>query len=516
MREGMIESVVIVGGGTAGWMTASYLKAAFADRLAVTVVESGQISRIGVGEATFSTVRHFFDYLGLAEREWLPRCAGGYKLGIRFQDWRQAGDHFYHPFERPRTSDGFSLADWWLQIGDQSQPHDRQVYITSALCEARRAPRALDGTLFSAALDGSSGRSTLEDQRAQFPYAYHFDADLVAAFLADYAVQRGVRRVLDNVVDVGQDERGWLTHVRTGQHGVITGDLFIDCTGFRGLLINGALGEPFASFRDVLPNNRAVALRVPRDEAADMDPYTTATAMGAGWIWTIPLLDRNGTGYVYSDEFTTPERAEQTLRDFAAPGRDDIEARHITMRIGRCERSWVRNCVAIGLSSAFVEPLESTGIFFIQHGIEQLVKHFPDERWDPRLAADYNKRVARVVDGVKEFLALHYAAAARDDTPYWKEAKVRKVPDGLAERLATASVHLLDEETVYPYYHGFEPYSWNTMLLGLGAGPSRPRPALRHMDSTAAQREFARLKAEADQMVSALPSCHEYLTSLRA
>lgn len=510
----MIKSVVIVGGGTAGWMTASYLNAAFGDRIDVTVVESAQVGRIGVGEATFSTVRHFFDYLGLDEREWLPRCAGSYKLGIRFQNWREANHHFYHPFERLRTVDGFSLADWWLLIGDRSQPFDRQCFLTTALCETQRSPRLMDGSLFASELDGSLGRSTLAEQRAQFPYAYHFDADRVAEFLAEYATARGVRRVIDNVVHIGQDQRGWIDRVTTKEHGDLVGDLYVDCTGFRGLLINQTLGEQFDSFLDVLPNNRAVALRVPRDEDTYIEPYTTATAMDAGWIWTIPLFRRNGNGYVYSDEFCSPEEAERTLRNFCAPGRDDLPANHIRMRIGRNRNSWVHNCVAIGLSSAFVEPLESTGIFFIQHGIEQLVKHFPDERWDPTLIAAYNKRVANVVDGVKEFLVLHYRAALRDDTPYWKEAKIRAIPDGLAQRLEIARSHLLDDQTVYPYYHGFESYSWIAMTLGLGTEPAAPRPALRHVDAAGAHRELARLRDEADRMVAALPSAYEYLASI--
>jgi tryptophan halogenase len=174
----------------------------------------------------------------------------------------------------------------------------------------------------------------------------------------------------------------------------------------------------------------------------------------------------------------------------------------------------VRNCVAIGLSSAFVEPLESTGIFFIQHAIEQLVKHFPDERFDPAVTAAYNNRIARAVDGVKEFLALHYKAAKRDDTPYWKEAKTRAVPPGLAEKLDLAEARLLDEETIYPFYHGFESYSWNAMNLGLGHQPRTANPALRHLDPANALAEFDRLKAEADEMIATLPSCHEYLASI--
>ncbi|NRQ35156.1 tryptophan 7-halogenase [Nonomuraea sp. NN258] len=512
----MIKSVVIVGGGTAGWMSATYLKAAFGDRVAVTLVESDRVSTIGVGEATFSTVRHFFDYLGLEEREWMPRCSASFKLAIRFQDWRRIGHHFYHPFERLPVADGFTLADWWLQAGVRDDRFDKQCYITPWLCEAQRSPRLLDGSLFAGGLDGSLGRSTLAEQRDQFPYAYHFDADLLAKFLAEYGTARGVTHIVDDVVDVGQDERGWITHVRTKEHGDLAGELFVDCTGFRGMLINKTLGEPFESFQDVLPNNRAVSLRVPRAPGAGVNPYTKATAQGAGWIWTIPLSERDGTGYVYSDEFCTPEEAERTLREFAAPGMEDLEANHIRMRIGRNRRSWVANCVAIGLSSAFVEPLESTGIFFIQHGIEQLVKYFPDQRWDPVLSDCYNNRVAHAVDGVKEFLVLHYRAAGRDDTPYWKEAKIRRMPDGLQERLAVAATTLLDDATIYPAYHGFETYSWNTMLLGLGMEPAGPRPALAHLDPKRALEEFAGVRRNAERLVAALPSCEDYLATIHA
>ncbi|MFI7453017.1 tryptophan halogenase family protein [Nonomuraea sp. NPDC049714] len=511
----MIKSVVIVGGGTAGWMTATYLKAAFGDRLDVTLVESARVATIGVGEATFSTVRHFFDYLGLDERDWMPPCSGSYKLGIRFQDWRAPGHHFYHPFERMRVADGFNLAEWWLKEGDHSRTFDLGCFVTPYLCEARRSPRTMDGSLFAASLDDSLGRSTLDEQRAQFPYAYHFDAALLASFLTEYGVARGVKHVVDDVVDVGQDERGWISHVTTQGQGRVAGDLFVDCTGFRGLLINKTLGEPFDSFEDVLPNNRAVALRVPRDPARnEIAPYTTAHAMDAGWIWTIPLYGRNGNGYVYSDAYCTPEQAERTLRQHVAPGMDDLEANHIRMRIGRNRRSWVNNCVAVGLSSAFVEPLESTGIFFIQQAIEQLVKYFPDARWDPALAESYNRRVAHVVDGVKEFLVLHYRAAARNDTLYWQDAKTRALPEGLAERLRLASSVLPDDHGIYPHYHGFETYSWITMLLGLGRQPARPRPALEHLDPARARAELAMVQSDARQLVAGLPSAREYLVSI--
>ncbi len=349
----------------------------------------------------------------------------------------------------------------------------------------------------------------------QFPYAYHFDASLLADFLRGYATDRGVRRVADDVISVSLDDDGKISHVTTLRHGDVRGDLFIDCTGFKGLLINQALGEPFESFTDVLPNDRAVALRVPRDDVTQIAPYTTARAVDAGWIWTIPLYQRDGTGYVYSADFCSPDQAERTLRQAVGPRADGVAASHIRMRIGRCRRSWVQNCVAIGLSSAFVEPLESTGIFFIQYAIEQLVRYFPDETWNRSLTDTYNSHMASAVDGVKAFLIMHYKFAARDDTPYWKEAKRRNVPGDLADLFERGSHSLFEENTIYPRYHGFESYSWNAMLLGLGDRPAA-RQALSLMDEATARRQFTAVRDEGRRLTATLPSCHEYLASMHS
>ncbi len=514
----MPDSVLVVGGGTAGWMTATYLKAAFGERVSVTVVESPAVSTIGVGEATFSTVRHFFSSLGLAEHEWMSPCNATYKLGIRFRDWRAPGHDFYHPFERLSVVDGFTVADWWTSDGATGR-FDRDLFLISALCDAERSPRRLDGSLFEDHPDGrtsTSFRSTLDDNGTQFPYAYHFDAQLLAGFLAGHGVGQGVQRVLTHVREVGRDERGWIDHITT-DCGELRADLYIDCTGFRGLLINGALDEPFISYQDALPNDRAVALRVPVDMAkVGLNPYTTATAVDAGWIWTIPLYGRIGTGYVYASDYSTPERAEQDLRAFVGPPAKDLEANHIRMRIGRNRNSWVHNCVAIGLSSGFVEPLESTGIFLIQHGVEQLVKHWPDRQWDDGLRASYNRRVARCLDGVRDFLVFHYFGAARDDNAYWRDAKWRSLPDGVADRIDRWRTELPDTDNIYPHYHGFEPYSYVCMLLGLGRIASRPRPVLRMLASDRARREIRSIQQRARQLVETLPSHLDYLAQQRS
>ncbi|MFC0432518.1 tryptophan halogenase family protein [Kutzneria buriramensis] len=516
----MAKKVVIVGGGTAGWMTASYLKAAFADRVDVTLVESGKVGTIGVGEATFSDIRHFFEFLDLREEDWMPACNATYKLAVRFENWREPGHHFYHPFEQVRTVEGFPLTDWWLQ-NRPSDRFDKDCFVLASLCDAERSPRHLDGSMFeNDYVDGSDNlhRMTMSEHqgKTQFPYAYHFEAALLAKFLTGYAVDRGAKHLIDDVRHVALDDRGWVSHVVTAEHGEIHGDLFIDCTGFRAVLLNQALGEPFISFQDTLPNDSAVALQVPQDMfERGIRPCTTATAQEAGWIWTIPLFNRIGTGYVYAKDYCSPEEAERTLREFVGPAGADAEANHIRMRIGRSRNSWVNNCVAIGLSSGFVEPLESTGIFFIHHAIEQLVRHFPDQAWNPVHRDQYNSAVANVQEGIREFLVLHYLSAARSDTRYWRDTKTRRVPDALAERIEQWKVQLPDSESIMPYYHGLPPMSYMCILLGGGAIPLRPSPALGLVDDSLAREEFQLIADKARTLVDKLPNQYEYFASLR-
>lgn len=503
--------VVIVGGGTAGWMTATYLLAAFSDRIDITLVESERVAPVGVGEATFSEFRHFFGYLGIPEEEWMPSCEGTYKLAVRFENWREPGHEFHHPFEPLGLVQGFTLADWWLHLGGTR--FDRDCFVIPTMIDTMRAPRHLDGSLFESDLDIAHRlqHSTLSDPSTQFTYAYHFDATLLADYLAKRGSDEGIDHVIDTIQDVALDERGWITHVVTDEHGNLEGDMFIDCTGFRGLLINKALGEPFVSFHESLPNDRAVALRVPVDiEQVGIRPCTTATAQDNGWIWTIPLYSRIGTGYVYAGDYCTPDEAEQVLRDRVGAAAEGLVANHIQMRVGRSERSWVNNCVAVGLSGGFVEPLESTGIFFIQYAADQLVRHFPADGWDPALQSSFNRRVARCVDGVLQFLALHYHAAGRSDTQYWKDARERPLPDGLAERIEEWRNRIPEKDTIYPHYHGFEPYSYICMLMGLGGIPLKKRPVLALLDQEPARQEFQRIR-ERTERLGTLPSHVEYL-----
>jgi len=259
-------------------------------------------------------------------------------------------------------------------------------------------------------------------------------------------------------------------------------------------------------------------VQIPRDIARDgINPYTTATALSAGWVWNIPLYGRDGTGYVYSSAFISREDAEKEFREHLGRVSDDCRALHIRMRVGRNRNSWVKNCVAIGLSSGFVEPLESTGIFFIQHGIEQLVVDFPDKSFNEELVKSYNKAVADCIDGIRDFLVLHYYASSRADTPFWRSLKHElKIPEPLAERLKLWKIRLPNNRNINQNYHGFESYSYSVMLLGLGYRPENSLPALDHINDRKTLATFREIKERADRLCSTLPSQYEYLTAMRS
>ena len=515
-----IENIVIVGGGSAGWMTAAYLSKALDKNINITLVESSNVSTVGVGEATFSTIKLFFDFLGLQEHEWMPKCNATYKMAIKFVNWNSKGQHFYHPFQRYETINGFDISEWWLKMKRFSEPFDYSCFLIPMLCDNQKSPRYLDGKVFDDknqhlfSPQNPTKENVLANLSEQYPYAYHFDARLLANFLKDYATNRGVKQILDDVTEVGLREDGSINHITTKNHSDISGDLFIDCTGFRGLLINQALDEPFISFSESLLCDRAVAMQIPTDiKENGINPYTTATALSSGWVWNIPLYGRIGTGYVYSSEFLSQDEAEQEFRNHLGPASDDCKALHIKMRVGRNRNSWVKNCIGIGLSSGFVEPLESTGIFFIQHGIEELVSHFPDKSFNDELIRSYNKRIADCIDGVRDFLTLHYCASDRSDTPFWKATKDRiKVPERLNESLKLWKTRLPNNKNINQNYHGFESYSYSVMLLGLNYIPESSLPVLDHLNESDAIEIFNTIKEKSEHLNNTLPSQNDYLT----
>jgi tryptophan 6-halogenase len=515
-----IENVVIVGGGTAGWMTAAYLSKTLKKNVNITLVESSNITTVGVGEATFSTIKLFFDYLGLAEQDWMPKCNATYKMAIKFVNWNQEGESFYHPFQRYDAVDGFDMSEWWLKMKQGEEAFDYSCFLIPMMCDNKQSPRYLNGLVFDNkaqelySSDSKGDGGVLANFQAQYPYAYHFDANLLARFLKDYAMAKGVKQVVDDVVSVDlAPESGNIQRIHIKENSSIEGDLFIDCTGFRGLLINETLGEPFIPFAESLLCNSAIAMQIPTDIEKDgINPFTSATALSSGWVWDIPLYGRKGTGYVYSNLFISKEEAEVEFRQHLGPASDNLNAKHINMRIGRNRNSWTKNCVAIGLASGFVEPLESTGIFFIQHGIEELVSHFPDKSFNEDLRSSYNTAIANCIDGVRDFLTLHFYASNRNDTPFWKATKDVVISEELQEKLQLWKTRLPNNKNINQNYHGFESYSYSVMMLGLKYQPDRSLPVLDLLDSSNAKAEFRAIRSKATHLSNTLPSQYEYLT----
>jgi tryptophan 6-halogenase len=513
-----IRHVVILGGGSSGWMTASYLRKALPNEVEITLLESPLVGKVGVGEATVPNLQKvFFDFLGLSEDEWMKNCNGAFKAAVKFVNWRrpvtQGGrDHFYHPFGLNPNCDNVPLSQyWWLkQQNGISEPVDYACYREPAVMDAKRAPRHHDG-------------------RSAVNYAWHMDANLIANFLADWSVERGVKRVLDHFVHATLDDRGFISSVTTKTGRVIEGDLFVDCSGFRGLLINETMKEPFIDMNDMLLCDSAVAAPVPHDdEKHGVEPYTTSIGMKHGWTWKTPMLGRFGSGYVYSSRFCDKDEAAREFSELWGLEKMGITPRHMKFRTGRNRRAWVKNCVSIGLSSCFVEPLESTGIYFISAAIYQLAKHFPDTSFDERLINSFNVEIETMFDDSRDFLQAHYFTATRRDTPFWAaNGNELKLSDSMQEKIELYKAGLpvcmpfTDEAS---YYTNFETEfrnfwtnsSYYCIFSGMGFQPDRPMSKLLYQPEACqeADRAFAKIKRETQELVDTLPSHYEYLKSL--
>lgn len=515
-----IQRVVIVGGGTAGWISAAYLNRAFGKKLDITLVESPTVRRIGVGEATVPTLRTTFAFLGMKEEDWMPKCNAAFKSAVRFNNWRVpepgADQHtYFHPFFswpepavpsfehrfHARFGRGLSLPHFWVGLRDDSVPatFGEAGMPLQWLCEQNKAPKPLPGS---------------DTEGPNFRYAYHFDAALIAQYLRDLAVGRGVKHVLADVSSVELDTRGHIQTLRTEQGVELTGDLFLDCTGFRGLLINKAMEEPFVSQNNYLLCDSAVALPRRNDPERDgLRPYTTANAQNNGWIWEIPLYHRDGTGYVYSSKTTNATDAERTLREFNA-GRsfEDAEANHIKMRVGYTRRSWVKNCVAVGLSSCFVEPLESTTIALIEYQLAFLVLHFPDSDLDERRMRRYNDLMSTAYEDLRDFIVMHYTLSNRTDSEFWRAVKDTPIPDTLREKLADYAESIVTPDGTQ--LRLFETQSIWAILSGMGFEFKKAPPAVDLLDGNAAVEMFRQIEKDRHQLAANLPGHYEYLHSL--
>ena len=498
MPDNSIKSILIVGGGTAGWMTASLLNR-FLDssRCRITLVESAEIGIIGVGEATVPPLVNFLKAIGADENDFMRQCHASYKLGIKFIDWYRLGHSLWHPFGIVGGAiDHIDLFHHWLKsrrLGRNEGPYT-SYSLQALLGDLNKAPRTL------------TGQSTITQQGG---YAYHLDAREFAAYLMRLATGRGVQRLVDNVRSVALDERGFVRHVDTEKNGALAADLFIDCTGFAGILIERALGDRYIAWSDYLLCDRAVALPLPYDE--EMASYTKATARSAGWIWRIPLSHRVGCGYVYSSRFISDDAAARELLAHAEQDADRAEPRHLRMRIGRRTNFWIKNCVSVGLSSGFLEPLESTGIYLIQKSVEALLDLFPDRGFNEVGVRHYNDRLAKAYEEVRDFIVMHYMLTQRDDTEFWKANRAIAPPDSLAETL-----ELYDQTGSVNWQHHslFGETSFYAIAAGFERLPRTHSPLADFSDNEKSWRILDTIKSRNRQFAQSFPPQADYLAEL--
>lgn len=488
-----LKSIVIVGGGSAGWMTAAALAHAVGQSCAITLIESEVIGTVGVGEATIPPIRNFNQRLGIDEATFVRETQGSYKLGIQFIDWGRQGHSYFHPFGQYGAEfDQVPFYHHWMHehlAGRTKGPID-----DFSMCWAM----AKAGKFAHPSPDRRLIQST-------FDYAYHFDAGLYAAFLRRFAEARGVTRIEGRVVDVSlRGHDGFIDSVTLDSGMAIEGEFFIDCSGFRGLLIEEALQAGYDNWQHWLPCDRAVAVPC---EKGEFTPYTRSTAKAAGWQWRIPLQHRTGNGYVHCSEFISEDEASTELLR-SLDGKPLADPRTLRFVTGKRREFWRKNCVAIGLSAGFMEPLESTSLHLIQYGILRLIALLPDAAMSPLLAREYNAQTAREYELIRDFLILHYKASERDDSELWRYTAAMPIPDTLQYKIDHFTAHGM---LVAEGPELFANPSWIAVYLGQGITP-RQAPALAAMRPAVPVAErFAQIRQAMAEAVATMPSHGEFI-----
>ncbi|WP_457356513.1 tryptophan halogenase family protein [Roseateles sp. P5_D6] len=482
--------IVIVGGGTAGWMTAAAIATGLKGRSTVEVVESEEIGIIGVGEATFPSIRTYNRLIGIDEAEFLRATHGTYKLGIEFRDWRVQGERYFHTFG---------------DFGEMQGPH-------ALWGQYRRLADPALGGLGEQCLPtvmAMQGRFVPPDDegRAPYKYAYHFDATLYAGFLRRLAFGRGARRTDGRIVGVTRRADGGVHSLRLADGREIEGDLFIDCSGFGSLLLGKTLEEPFVDFSRWLPVDSAWACPCERTGTA-LTPYTRATALEGGWAWRIPLQSRTGHGHVFSSRHIDANRARDQLLQ-QLDGKPLAEPRLLRFTTGHRERFWVHNVVALGLSSGFLEPLESTSIFLIQSGLGHLMGLLTSgQPISEGVVADYNARAVREFSRIRDFIILHYCLTARRDSALWRDMAAMELPETLAFKIDAwrrlGLLHLQGDE-------GFDEHSWLAIHAGMQHWPERTDPVLQEMPPDEARQALQQRRHAIAESVARLPSHEAFL-----
>ena len=479
-------------------MTAAALANKFQNLpIEISLVESSEIGTVGVGEATVPHIRFFNSTLGIDEADFVRRTKATFKLGIEFRDWGRIGDSYIHPF----GAFGINYADvpflqHWARLRSTLNEPSLEAY--SLPIQAARK-----GRFDRPAEDPSSLGST-------FSYAYQFDAGLYAQFLRSYAEERGVQRVEGKIVDVRQREDGSVQSVVLESGRQIEAELFVDCSGFRSLLVGQTLGSAFESWSHWLPCDRAIA--IPCEAASPAAPLTRATAKPYGWMWRIPLQHRVGNGHVYSSGFLDDASAETALIE-QIEGAPLAQPNRLRFAAGKRSQHWKQNCVAIGLSAGFLEPLESTSIHLIQLAIGRLIELFPTREIDAADAAEFNRLMDVEYERIRDFLILHYCATQRDDTPFWDYCRTMALPDSLSEKIEL----FRERGVVAPYRDGMflEP-SWVAVYVGQNIVPATANPMSERLPEDQLSNAFARLAADIDRAAGSMPPHRQFIDSIGA
>lgn len=496
-----VRNILIVGGGSAGWLAAAYLAKTLgvgdAAGPRITLVEAPGIPTIGVGEGSFPSLRGTLAAIGIPEDRFIREANATFKQGIRFDHWvRPSGaagaGHYFHPFSQPsQRPGGPELLPYWLLGAADGVPFAEAATLQKRVADASRAPK----------------RVTDADYLGALNYAYHFDAGRFAALLADEARALGVTHIAATVERVEMGDGGLITAVHTREAGALTADLYLDCTGFHAALIGGALASPFKRLADSLFVDRALAIQVPYPRAdAPIASYTISTAQTAGWIWDIGLQQRRGIGHVYSSRHIDDEQAERELRAYIGPAADGLSARRLDLRIGYRETQWIGNCVAVGLSSGFIEPLEASGLGLVEAAVYLIAHLFPHDGQFDAAARQFNAQMRTRYERIADFVKLHYALSQRPE-PFWRDnADAATRSTLLSEQLAmwrTRAPHRLDFVTDLEMY---PPSSWQYVLYGMEYATRLPPNPAAWPRSVEARQEFATLKQLAPRAMADLPA----------
>ncbi len=491
-----ISNIVIVGGGTAGWMAAAAFAHVLGPGYRIRLIESELIGIVGVGEATVPHIKAFNNLLRIDEADFVRKTQGSFKLGIQFVDWARLGDSYVHGFGTMIGPDLGLLPfhQYWIKARFAGQAKDIGAYTLNTVAAAR-------GKFMVSAADVPAASPL-----SNIAYAYHFDASLYAQYLRGYAEQRGVTRIEGIVREVVlHPETGFVESLALESGESIAGELFIDCTGFRGLLIEEALETGYHDFTHWLPCDRALA--VPCEKVGPPVPYTRSTARQAGWQWRIPLQHRTGNGYVYSSEHLGDDAAAATLLA-NLDGKALAEPKLLRFVTGRRKLCWNRNVVALGLASGFLEPLESTSIHLIQSGISKLLELLPRKGYDPVLVDSYNARLAFEFDRIRDFIILHYHATERGDTPFWQYCRDMSIPPELQ-----AKIELFTDSGRF-YRNAdelFADISWIQVMLGQRIEPRAWHPLVDRVPETDIYRFVDGVAATIDRCVEAMPAHQAFI-----